>query len=137
MKTISAVIVIDEPTEQMRVLGVNVVERAALTAAKVGISRIHLVGRTLPDGEVVHRLRRRGLTVTCAELKYGIFATAPMSDEYVLMGSDLLLEPRALKSMIDTDAPTPTRPLFKTRLTVESDVPQLEREYLATTNRGD
>lgn len=137
MKTISAVIVIDEATEQTRFLGVNVVERAALAAARAGLTRIHLVGRMLPDGEVVQRLRRRGLTVTCAELKYGIFATAPMTDEYVLIGSETLAEPRALKAMMQSDEKTPSRRLFKARLTVDSDVPQLEREYLTTTNGGD
>ena len=136
MKTISAVIVIDEATEQMRFLGVNLVERAALTAAKVGIRQIHLVGYRQPDEDVVRRLRRRGLTVSYAELKYGIFATAPVSDEYVVVCSDLVAEPRALKAMMELDATALPRTLFKKRLRVHSDVSQLEREYLTTTNGG-
>jgi hypothetical protein len=137
MKTIAAVIVIDEATEQMRFLGVNVVERAALTAANVGIARIHLVGNTLPDDAVVRRLRRRGLTVSRGELKNGIFADAPVSDEYIVIGSDLVAEPRALMAMMDIDATIVTRPLFRRRLTVDSDVPQLERDYVTTTTGGD
>jgi phosphatidylglycerophosphate synthase len=137
MKTISAVIVIDEPTKDMRFLGVNVVERAALTAAKVGIRHIHLVGHRPPDEDMLRRLRQRGLTVSHAELKYGIFATAPVSDEYVVMCSDLVLEPRALKAMMALDATAPSRTLFKRRLRVHSDVRKLERAYLTTTNGGD
>jgi hypothetical protein len=127
MKTIAAVIVIDDATEQMRFLGVNVVERSALTAANVGITRIHLVGNTLPDDDVVRRLRRRGLTVSRGELKNGIFADAPVSDEYIVICSNLVAEPRALKAMMEIDATIATRPLFRRRLTVDSDLPQLDR----------
>ena len=136
MQTISAVIVIDEETEQVRFLGVNVVERAALTAAKVGITQIHLVGNTLADDDVVRRLRRRGLTVSRGEMKYGIFADAPESDEYVVMCSDLVAEPRALKAMMECETSASTRPLFTRRLAVHSDVAQLERAYLTITNGG-
>jgi len=74
--------------------------------------------------------------VSRAELKYGIFATAPVSDEYVVICSDLVAEPRALKAMMELDATAPPRPVFKRRLRVYSDVRQLEREYLTITNGG-
>ena len=75
--------------------------------------------------------------VSRGELKNGIFADAPMSDEYIVIGSDLVAEPRALMAMMEIDATIATRPLFRRRLTVDSDVPQLEREYMTTTTGGD
>jgi phosphatidylglycerophosphate synthase len=122
METISAVILVDEATEQMRFLGVNVVERAALTAARAGITRIHIVGRTFADGDVVWRLRRRGLTVTCAGLKDGVFETAPQTGRLVLIQTDVIVEPRTKWSV---------------RLSRKTDVPRLEREYLTRANGGE
>jgi phosphatidylglycerophosphate synthase len=135
MKSISAVIVIDEATEQTRFLGLNLVERAALTAARAGIRRIHLVGRSQPDGEVVWRLRRRGLTVTCAELTDDIFAAAPLTDAYVVIPSELILEPRAVKAVFDESIAR--WQLFSARFGGGADVHQLERDYLTHVNGGD
>ena len=122
MTTETAVILIDEASEQMRFLGVNLVERAALSARRAGITRIHIVGRTLPDGDLVWRLRRRGLVVTCAELKDGVFETAPQTGRLVVIPTDLIVEPRSQ---------------FTARISPTTDVPRLEREYLTRANGGD
>jgi phosphatidylglycerophosphate synthase len=118
----TAVIVIDRATEQMRFLGLNLVERAALRAARAGIRRVHLVGEGAPDGDVVWRLRRRGLIVTCAYMKDGVFETAPQTGRLIVIPTDLIVEPRTQ---------------YQARISPNADVAAIEREYLRRANGGD
>jgi len=121
MDATCAVILIDEATDRMRFLGTNLVERAALTAARAGITRVHLVGRGAPDGDVVWRLRRRGLIVTCADIRDGAFETAPQTGRLILLPTDVIIEPRTQ---------------YRARISRNVDVAALEREYLRRSNGG-
>ena len=109
MTSVSALILIDGPgglpgrsrgNDKIRFAGLELIERAALTARRAGIEHVHLVGRQLPDAGIVWRLRRRGLTVTCAESSSAPFKTAPLTDLVVVLPVTTIVEPKALAALI-------------------------------------
>jgi archaetidylinositol phosphate synthase len=99
MTSISALILVDD-RDGIRFAGLDLVERAALTMRKAGIERVHIVGRHLPDGNIVDRLRRRGLTVTCAERGSEPFRTAPLTDVVVVLPASTIVEPKAVTALL-------------------------------------
>lgn len=110
MSTIAAVIFTDAPDGLRReaadpgrvtVAGLSVTERAALTAHRAGIDRIHFAGQQLPDEAVLDRLGRRGLQVTATHRRGSPFLDAPGANVVVMIPAGTVIEPAALAALIE------------------------------------
>src|SRR5262245_32814249 len=69
----------------LRFEGMDLVEWAAMTARRAGINRIHIAGTTAVGGDVLSRLRRRGMTVSAAAHDGRPFQAAPTNDTVVVL----------------------------------------------------
>lgn len=79
--------------------GLSLVERAVLAAARAGVGRSVAVGIPDVNGLMAARLRRRGARVTFAD--WDEVQELDLSGTALLMRSDVLVEPRALKTLLD------------------------------------
>lgn len=109
MDTIAAVIVTDAPDGFRRdgpalgsvpVAGLSGTERAALTARRAGIDRVHFSGQEIPDQAMIDRLERRGLIVTATERRGSPFLDAPTADRLVVLPAETVVDPAALVGLI-------------------------------------
>lgn len=110
MGTLAAVIFTDAPDGVRREIadlggvslaGLSVAERAALTAHRAGIDRIHFAGQQLPDEAVLERLGQRGLRVTATRRRGSPLLDAPAADVLVVIPADTVIEPAALVALIE------------------------------------
>jgi len=83
-----------------RFLGVDLVERAALTARRAGVECVHIVGAESPDAAVLERLRRRGLSVTVTTNTARPFCYAPQADLLLAWRVNTIVAPAALRELV-------------------------------------
>lgn len=82
--------------------GLTLVERAVLTAQRAGIDRIFIAGEHLPDGQVLQRLRARGLAIVCTLTRgHNPLGAAPPDSTLVLLPVDTLVEPAAIRALLE------------------------------------
>jgi hypothetical protein len=82
-------------------LGLDLITRAALTAARAGIEHIHIVSNESPDTALLNQLSARRVDVTYARESDGLFATAPMTDRLLVIPVQAIVEPDALRAIAD------------------------------------
>ena len=85
----------------VRFAGLDLVERATVTAQRIGIERIHIVEGGLVNYELVLRLRAKGLTVTAIRDDDCPFETAPAQGPIVVLPACTIVEPAALAAFLD------------------------------------
>lgn len=110
MATIAAVIFTDAPDGVRHEgadpggvarAGLRAAERAALTAQRAGIDRIHYAGEQLPDEAVLDRLRQRGLRVSATRRRGSPLLDAPFADVLLVTPADAAIEPATLVALIE------------------------------------
>jgi hypothetical protein len=85
----------------------DLVEWAAMAARRAGIGRIHIVGTAPADGNLLNRLRARGLSVTAAEHDRRPFFTAPTNDTVVLLSAYTIVEPAVITALRERASKAP------------------------------
>ena len=80
--------------------GMDLVEWAATTAQRAGISRIHIVGTASADWKMLSRLRARGLSVTDAVHDGRAFHTAPTNDTVVVLSAYTIVETAVITALL-------------------------------------
>jgi len=105
MLPIAALIVTDETGA--RFSGVDLNERAALAAHQAGIHHVYFAGRHQPDLAALLRLRAQGV-FAAAQLGWPRpFADLPPARTIVVLEARTIVEPEALKAMVDEGSRAP------------------------------
>jgi phosphatidylglycerophosphate synthase len=82
-------------------LGMDLTVRAALTASRAGIERIHIAGEHPQAVRIQKQLRQLGLNVTWTADKFMPFKLAPIADFIIVLDARTIVEPAALTQLLD------------------------------------
>lgn len=83
------------------IAGLTLTERAVLTAHAAGAVRIHIVGDSVPNEEVLARLQARGLSITCTKARCKPFEAAPSGTVLIVLPVGTVVEPSAITALVD------------------------------------